>query len=744
MTNEQHGRSRADDLLARMTLEEKIGQLIQYFYFDAPDGSEMAEQPRAVEAALDRGAAGALLFTTDPAVNNRLQRRAIAGNRLGIPALFGNDVIHGLRTIFPVPIALSASWDADTISEAQAVAAREARAVGIHWVFAPMVDIARDPRWGRMIEGAGEDSYLGAVVAAAQVRGFQGERLGAAEHVIAGPKHFAGYGAAVGGRDYDEVDLSDQELWNVYLPPFQAAIDAGAGNIMSAYMDLNGVPATGNRWLLTDVLRDALGFDGFVVSDANSVKDLHTHHYAANAADASVRALEAGIDLEMAISDAAFEHLVDAVRNGNVTESRVDESVRRLLLLKEQMGLFDDPLVDVDRAHVILNDPAHRDLARVTAERTAVLLRNDEQLLPLPAPSIATSIAVVGPLASSRRDVIGPWAFDYDLDESVSILEGIQQHVGNLGDVTFAPGVAEPKRTYPSMFEMFGEGSPSAPDEFDPEAALEDAVRIAAAADVVIAVLGEQQDQIGENASRSSLELPGEQQQLLEAVTATGTPVVLVLLSGRPLDLRWASEHVGAILEAWYPGTKGGTAIANLLFGVAEPQGRLPFTWPRTAGQLPMPYAHTRSHDPQKQNRRYWDEESSPLFPFGFGLGFASFSYSDITVDQDHISRDGTVRISATVTNIADRAGSDVAQLYLHQRYGTSSRPVRLLKGFQRVRLAAGEQTRVQFEVTEAERRYWSAATRDWVTDATVFDVWVGSDVAAELRTEFTVVSEER
>jgi beta-glucosidase len=741
MTNGPSGSPLVEKLLASMTLEEKVGQLIQYFYFDLPDGAEMAQQPRDVEAALDRGAVGSLLFITDPAVANRMQERAIEGSRQGIPALLGFDVIHGLRTIFPVPIALAAAWDAEAVERAQTVAAREARAVGIHWVFAPMVDIARDPRWGRMVEGAGEDPYLGAVVAAAQVRGFQGDHIGADEHVIAGPKHFAGYGAATGGRDYDEVDLSDQEFWNTYLPPFRAAVEAGAGNIMSAYMDLNGVPATGNRWLLTDVLRDALGFDGFVVSDANSVKDLHTHHFATDATDAGVRALSAGLDLEMAISEAAFEGLTSAVGEGRISEERIDESVRRLLRVKEQLGLFDDPFVDEARAAAVLADPVHRDVARTTAERTAVLLRNQGALLPL-SPTAESTVAVIGPLASSRRDVIGPWAFDFDLDETVSILEGIKAAAGEGLRVAFAPGVAEPKRTYPSMFEMFGDSSPTAAADFDVDAAFDEAVRVAAAADVAVVVLGEQQDMIGENASRSTLELPGDQQRLLEAVAATGTPVVLVLMSGRPLDIRWAAENVAAILEVWYPGTKGGEAVANLLFGAVEPQGRLPFSWPRSVGQVPMPYSHTRSHDPQKQDRRYWNEESTPLYPFGFGLGYGSFTYSAVSVDRPSISLAGSVEVSATVTNTSDHAGSDVAQLYIHQRSGTSSRPSRLLKGFKRVHLEPGASTHVTFSITEEDRRYWSAATRGWVTDMTVFEVGVGSDAAAPLTAEFEVTSD--
>ncbi|MFE6734429.1 glycoside hydrolase family 3 N-terminal domain-containing protein [Microbacterium sp. NPDC057650] len=743
MTSET-GSERVERLLAELTLEEKLGQLTQYFYFGAIDGG--AETPDGapsqadlVEGALATGGAGALLFVNDPAETNRLQRQAIEGSRHGIPVLFGFDVIHGLRTIFPVPIALAATWDADVIERSQAVAAREARAVGINWVFAPMVDIARDPRWGRMIEGAGEDPLLGGMVAAAQVRGFQGERIGTPEHVIAGPKHFAGYGAALGGRDYDEANISDQELWNTYFPPFHEAIKAGAGNIMAAYQDLNGVPASGNRWLLHDVLREALGFEGFVVSDANSVRDLETHHFAADLTDAGARALNAGMDMEMAIFDPAFGHLQAAVEDGRVDVSRIDESVRRILTAKEALGLFDAPFVDEDAAATVLADPAHRVAAREAAEASAVLLRN-EGVLPLDA-SALKRVAVIGPMADSARDTIGPWVFDYDLDETVTIAAGLRTALGGRAEVTYASGVPFDRREFPSMFEMFGDSGPFSPADFDADAEFTRAVSDAAAADVAIVVLGERQDMIGENASRSSLELPGDQLRLLQAVAGTGTPIVLVLMSGRPLDLRWASENVPAILEVWYPGTQGGAAVANLLLGDATPAGKLPFTWPRTVGQVPIHHAVTRSHDPQSQGRRYWDEQSTPLYPFGHGLSYAAFVYGEVSVSAAECGIEGEVTVSVDVTNASDRDGAEVAQLYLHQRHGSASRPLRQLAAFERVEVPAGQTRRLQFRIGAEQRRYWSAATRDWTLDATTFDIWVGGDAAASAHAEFTVIA---
>ncbi len=736
--------SQVDELISQMTPAEKAGQLTQYFYFLLPAGAAPAldfrsdEQPRMVESALGEGGAGSLLFVTDPAEINRLQSLALESNRLGIPLLFGFDVVHGLRTILPVPIAMAASWDPETIERGQTMAAREARAVGIHWTFAPMVDIARDPRWGRMIEGAGEDPYLGAAVAVAQVRGFQGDELGAPEHVIAGPKHFAGYGAAIGGRDYDEVNLSDSELWNTYFPPFKAAVDAGAGNVMTAYMDLNGVPASGNHWLFTEVLRDTWGFEGFVVSDANAVRNLVTHHFATDLGDAGARAVNAGVDMEMAISDPAYSHLPEALESGAANQQAVDASVRRVLEAKIRMGLFDEPYVDEDRAREVLADPAHREVARIAAERSAVLLRNEGNLLPLDGGNL-NSIAVIGPLADSKRDTIGPWVFDFDLDETVTVLEGIRARVGQGVRVDHARGVHVVQRVFPSMFDMFGGNRPEDPEGFDEAAEFQRAIDIARAADVAVVVAGEWQNMIGEAASRSSLELPGRQMELLQAVVATGTPVVLLVMNGRPLDLRWPAEHVPAILDIWYPGTQGGSAAANLLFGDVSPGGKLPFTWPRTVGQVPLVYAHTISHEPQNQARRYWDEDGTPLFPFGYGLSYGRFEYANLTVDQASTTTDGTVTVSVEVTNTAGREGDEVVQLYIHQRSGTASRPVRELKGFSRVTLAAGESRTIQFPVGPNERQYWNAAARDWVTDSSTFDVWVGGNSTAELTTTFEV-----
>jgi len=739
---------RVDDLLAQLTPEEKAGQLTQYFYFWGADAAQLdlenlppeaalfAQQPAMVEEAVRNAGATSLLFVQHPDLANRLQRIAVEETRLGIPLIFGFDVIHGLRTIFPVPLAMAASWSPDAAEAAQAVAAREARAAGLHWAFAPMVDIARDPRWGRMIEGAGEDPVLGAAMAAAQVRGFQGD-LGA-ESILAGPKHFAGYGAARGGRDYEDAEISDAELWNVYLPPFRAAIEAGAANIMSAYMDLNGVPASGNRWLLGDVLRGELGFDGFVVSDANAVKSLEVQHFAADATDAGARALAAGLDMEMCMFEPAYAHLPQAVADGLITQEQVDESVRRVLTAKFQLGLLENPYVDEEHAAQVAAAPEHRELARTTAEQTFVLLRNEGGALPLAADALQR-VAVIGQLAESKRDTLGPWVFDQDVPETVTILAGLRARLG-ADAVSHEPGAGIVERVFPSMFDDRDQDLQRTPDDYDDDAAIDAAVELAAGADVAIVVVGQRQNQIGEKASVSTLDLPGRQTEQLERIVATGTPVVLVVMSGRPVDLRWAAENVPAIVQVWYPGTRGGDAVASMLLGDVSPAGRLPFTWPRHVGHVPMVYSHLRTFEPAGAGTRYWDEASTPLFPFGHGLSYAAFEYANLRLSSASIAVGASVEVAVDVTNTSSRDADEVVQLYIHQRHGTSSRPLRELKGFTRVHVAAGETRTVTLTLGPDELRYWSAVPRAFVQDATTIDVFVGGSSTAELTTVLEVV----
>lgn len=723
-------RAQADALLAQMTPEEKAGQLITLFALPIP------QMQQAVEKQAGQGAIGAVLFATDPAAINRYQRAAVEKSRLKIPLLFGFDVIHGLRTIFPVPIALAASWDMDMIERSQSFAAAEARASGLHWTFAPMVDIARDPRWGRIVEGPGEDPYLGSATAAAQVRGFQGARIGSPNHIIAGPKHFVGYGASPGGRDYDEVDVSESALRNIYLPPFKAAVDAGAGNIMSAYMGVNGIPATANKWLLTDILRGEWGFKGWVVSDNEAVKNLRAHGLAAGAVDAASTALNAGLGMEMAVFGPAFSTLPAAIKSGKVQQAELDNAVRRILEAKIRMGLFEQPYVDEAAAAKRMGKPAALEAARVAAERSAVLLRNQGGLLPLNRKNIRT-IAVSGPLADAARDSLGPWVFDQNKPLSSSILEGIKAKVASGTSVTYSPGVTLPERLVPSPFaQIVGQVTRGAPT-VDDSSGIAQAVAAARAADVAVVVVGEAQDMIGESASRASLDLPGRQQELLDAVVATGKPVVVVVMNGRPLDLK--QTKAAAILDVWYPGSAAGQATSNLLFGDAVPGGKLPFTWPLSIGQVPTFYAHLASHDPDNANRRYWDQPGAPAFPFGYGLSYSTFAYSNLKVEPALVTPGGSVTVSVEVKNTGARTADEVAQLYLHQRLGTAARPVRELKGFHRVSLKPGEVRTVSFKVGEGELRYWNAASRAWTVDESIFDVAVGGDSTAKFGTTFEV-----
>jgi beta-glucosidase len=736
MTPEE-ARTRADGLLARMTLEEKVGQLVQYFDFGGATVAGADTTGVDLDAAVAKSEVGSMLFVTNPARINQLQRIAVTKTRLKIPLLFGFDVIHGLRTIMPVPIGVAASWDPEIAEKGQAVAAAEARAVGLHWTFAPMVDITLDPRWGRMVEGAGEDPVLGAAMAAAQVRGFQGADIGAPGHVIAGPKHFVGYGASLGGRDYDEVDLSENQLRNTYLPPFKAAIDAGAGNIMSAYMGLNGVPAAANRWLLTDVLRKEWGFKGFVISDANGVNSLEPQGMAADQKQAAVRALQAGMDLAMSVPSgpSPMLSLIEAVRKGELDEHALDEPVRRLLEAKFRMGLFENPYVDPAKAAKVLDDPEHRRVARLAAKRSAVLLANAGGLLPLDRKTLK-SIAVLGPLADSGQDTLGPWVFPANGPKAVSILEGLRAKLGKAVKIDYATGVTWPTRKNRSFFDDINK--PASHPEIDEKAEFAKALELVRASDVTVMVLGEPQNMEGEAASRSDLSLPGRQQNLLEAAIATGKPVVVVLMGARPFNL--AEARPGALLEAWYPGSEGGTAVANLLVGDAVPGGKLPFSWIRSAAQAPYTYAYLPSHQPAGANSRYWNEDNLPTWPFGFGLSYTSFAYSDVKADRVTLKPGEAVTVSFTLTNTGKREGDEVAQLYIHQRTGTSSRPVRQLKKFARVMLQPGESRRMQFTLNADDLRYRSEVTKSWIQDVSTFDVWVGGNSQADATTRFTVV----
>jgi beta-glucosidase len=730
-----HGASEKDaeafvnSLLSKMTLEEKIGQMSQVALntkLDEP-ADEMAR----------KGQVGSFLFITDPVEINRLQHVAVEQSRLHIPLLFGFDVIHGFRTIYPVPIGMAASWDPAVVEHAQSMAAKEASATGIQWAFAPMVDIARDPRWGRMMEGAGEDPYLGSRIAEAQVRGFQGEHLGEPGHIMACVKHFAGYGAVSGGRDYEESNISDEQLWNVYFPPFEAALHAGAGSIMSAYMDLNGVPATGNRFLLHDVLRDDWKFQGLVVSDWESVKNLTTHGFARDEEDAAARAVNAGVDMEM--TSFTFRHkLADAVHAGIVTPSTIDAAVREVLLTKYRLGLFRNPYIDPTQTASQLVTQEQRDAARLTATHSAVLLRNEGNLLPLSKQY--KSIALIGSLAESKEDIMGSWSLAGHPSDSVTVVEGLKKRFGPDTQISYTKGV-EIERKQPSIFdEQFSSPKPTLKTDAEKDAEFHHAIDLVRQSDVAVLVLGELQSMSGEQASRLSLDLPGKQEELLEAAVATGKPVVLVLLNARPLNLTWASQHVAAILEAWYPGTEGGDAIADLLAGDANPGGKLPFAWPRSVGQIPINYARNLTQTPDTAEERYWDGPSTPLYPFGYGLSYSSFSMTNLRLVSPSVHAGAKLEVSVDVQNTSQRDGDEVVQLYTHQRAGSASRPVRELKGFRRVSLKAGEKQTVTLALDTKDLGFWSPQTHRWSIEPGEFDLWVGHDEAASDHASFTVL----
>jgi len=730
---------KAEALLKQMTVDEKVGQLNESSGMVMPGIAN--EKP---DDLIAKGGAGSILWQMDVKEINRLQHIAVEKSRLHIPIIFGFDVIHGYRTVFPVPLAMASSWDPSVEEQAQHLAAEDARAAGIQWTFTPMVDIARDARWGRIVEGAGEDPYLGSAMARAQVRGFQGEKLGP-NSVLACVKHFAGYGAADGGRDYDSVYVPEELMENVYLVPFHAAEEAGAGSFMSAYMDLNDVPATGNHWLLTDVLRKDWGFQGIVLSDAFAVGSLVTHGYARDGEDAAYKAITAGLNMDMA--SLTYSHnLAKLVKDGKVSEKYLDEMALPILEAKYDLGLFEHPYADESQVDAVLSRPEGLALERKLASRSMVLLRNENRALPLS--KSLKKVAVIGPLADSKQEIEGGWTVEGlfspggGKSHPVTVLAGIKNKLGPNAQITFVAGPM-PARLYPGFMDAFSGRKPAPPPTPEEIADwIAKAKTAAAEADVVIAVMGETASMSGEAASRSTLDLPGIQEQMLEAVAATGRPVTLVLEGGRPLDIRWAAEHVPAILEAWYPGTEGGDAVADVLFGDVNPGGKLPVSWPRTAGSEPLYYNHTITHEPEDAPRftsRYWDIDSKPLYPFGYGLSYSAFKFASLQLTKTSMGIGETTEASVDVTNTSSVAGDAVAQLYIHQRYGSASRPVRQLKGFQRITLQPGETKTLKFPLGKDELKYWNPQTKQWIVEPSEFDVWAGEDSKANLHAEFKV-----
>jgi beta-glucosidase len=699
-----------DSLLARMTLEEKLGQLNQL----SVDSQPSPEQLELVR----KGLVGSFLNLTGAAATRDAQHIAVTESRLHIPLIFGHDVIHGYRTIFPIPLGETASWDPEAVEAAARVAAREAAAAGVHWTFAPMVDIARDPRWGRIAEGSGEDPYLGSAMAAARVRGFQGSDPRAPDAVLATVKHFAAYGGVEGGRDYNTVDLSERTLREVYLPPYRAALDAGAGSVMTAFNEIGGIPSTGSPWLMTTLLRREWGFRGFVVSDWTAIDELRNHGVAGSRAEAGKLALEAGVDMDM-VSRIYVDDLPALVRAGRIRLAVVNEAVRRVLRAKAALGLFDDPYhgATVERERSVLLAPEHRQLARRVAEESIVLLKNDASLLPL-GPRVR-SIAVIGPLADDKVSALGSWPGRGDPRDAVTPLEGLKARAGSVS-VLYARGCGITDTATAGFAE---------------------AVAAAKQADVAVLVLGEAGDMSGEAASRANIDLPGVQQQLLEAVHATGTPIVLLLMNGRPLTIPWAAEHVPAIVESWFLGVETGPALAAVLFGDVSPSGKLPVTFPRAVGQIPLYYNHKstgRPAGPYKYTSKYTDLPVTPLFPFGHGLSYTTFGYSDLRLSAPRITSAGTLRASVTVTNTGTREGAEVVQLYVHDEVASVTRPVRALAGFRRVSLQPGEARTVDFRLTAKELGLYNRDMK-FVVEPGAFRVFVGGSSVGGLEAEFEV-----
>jgi len=703
------------ELMAKMTLEEKIGQLSLLTSDWDSTGPTMRQ---GYQDDIRKGRIGSIFNAFTAKYTRDLQRLAVEETRLKIPLLFGYDVIHGHRTIFPISLGEAASWDLKAIEKAARVSATEAAADGIHWTFSPMVDIARDPRWGRISEGAGEDVYLGSRIAEARVRGYQGDDLKRVDTVLATAKHFAAYGAAQAGRDYHTVDISERTLRDIYLPPFKAAADAGAATFMTSFNEYDGVPASGSRYLLTDVLREKWGFKGFVVTDYTSINEMVAHGYAKDLKQAGEQAINAGVDMDL--QGAVFmEYLAKSVAEGKIDVARVDAAVKAILEMKYRLGLFEDPYrySDEAREKATIYKPEFLEAARDVARRSMVLLKNRGNALPLAA--TAKSIAVIGPLGNSKEDMIGSWSAAGDRKtRPVTLLEGLQARAPKGTTVAYARGAGY-------AFEDAGKTDGFA-----------EALALARKSDVIIAAMGERWDMTGEAASRTSLDLPGAQQALLEELKKTGKPVILVLMSGRPNSVTWADANVDAILEAWYPGTMGGHAIADVLYGDYNPSGKLPVTFPRNVGQVPLYYdmkntgRPIKAEDPNaKYVSRYLDTPNTPLYPFGYGLSYTSFAYSPVTLDKAKIAPGEKLTASVTVTNSGARDGEEVVQLYVRDLVGSVTRPVKELKRFEKVLLKKGEARTIRFTLTDADLAF-TRADMSWGSEPGAFTLWVGPSSA--------------
>ena len=733
-----------DNLLKRMTLEEKIGQLNLPVTGEITTGQAKSSD---IAAKIKRGEVGGLFNLKGVDKIRDVQRLAVENSRLGIPLLFGMDVIHGYETIFPIPLGLSCTWDIPAIEESARIAAVEASADGISWTFSPMVDISRDPRWGRVSEGSGEDPFLGALIARAMVRGYQGKDMSRNDEIMACIKHFALYGAAEAGRDYNTVDMSRQRMFNDYMLPYQAGVEAGAGSVMASFNEVEGVPATANKWLMTDVLRGTWGFNGFVVTDFTGISEM-IEHGIGDLQTVSARAINAGVDMDM-VSEGFIGTLKKSVEEGKVSVETVNTACRRILEAKYKLGLFDSPYkyCDLKRPARDIFTKEHRAAARKIAGESFVLLKN-EGLSPTLAPVLPLSptgtIAVIGPLANTRSNMPGTWSVAAVLDKSPSLVEGLTEWVGNQGKILYAKGsnlIGD--AAYEERATMFGRSLNR--DNRTDQQLLDEALKIASQADVIVAALGESSEMSGESSSRTNLNLPDVQHTLLEALLKTGKPVVLVLFTGRPLVLNWEQEHVPAILNVWFGGSEAGPAIGDVLFGAVNPGGKLTMTFPKSVGQIPLYYAHKNTGRPLKEGKwfekfrsNYLDVDNDALYPFGYGLSYTTFRFSDITLNRSSIGMDNELVASVTVTNTGDRAGSEVVQLYIRDLVGSVTRPVKELKGFEKIYLQPNESRTVRFTIAPEMLKFYNADLK-FVAEPGDFDVMIGPDSRNVKTARFTL-----
>lgn len=726
-----------DNLLKKMTLQEKLGQLNLL----PVSGEIITGQAEASDIGpkIRDGLVGGLFNVKSVEKITELQQLAVEKSRLGIPLLFGMDVIHGYETVFPVPLALAASWDMDLIEKTSRIAATEASADGINWVFSPMVDICRDPRWGRIVEGPGEDPYLASAIARRMVKGYQGE-LKTAYEVLACVKHYALYGAAESGRDYNTTDMSLSRMFNVYMPPYKAAVDAGVGSVMASFNDVNGVPATANRFLMTEVLRDMWGFKGFVVSDYTGVNELIAHGLG-DLQQVSALALQAGIDMDM-VGEGFLTTLEQSLATGKVSIHEIDNACRGVLNAKYRLGLFKDPYkyCNINRARNEIFTPSNRAYARKAAAESCVLLKNDNQLLPLLKKG---KIALIGPMADNKENMVGSWSVAADFSKAISLYTGLKEAVAGRAEILYARGSWF---DYDSLYELrVGIFGKPVPRDGRPLATLRnEALKVAAEADVIIAALGEAAEMSGESSSRTDIRIPQSQQDLLKALVSTGKPVVLVLFNGRPLDLSWEGQNVTAILNTWFGGTEAGHGIADVLFGDVNPSGKLPVTFPQNIGQIPIYYAQNNTGRPldkgkwfEKFKSNYLDVSNEPLYAFGYGLSYTTFTYSDLRIVPD--SREyGKVEVSVNVTNSGSLAGSEVVQLYIRDMVAGMTRPVQELKGFEKIMLAPGESKQVSFTLRLDDFRYYTNELK-WVYEPGDFMIMTGGSSDKVLQGKYTL-----